>query len=159
MYKRILVVVDDQPNAQTAVIHGVEMARTQGVDVLFLYLLPSYTFPMVDVPAVAALSALSVDEFNLQAKETASEVLSAATAHADAMQVQSKQTMGSDKNASAYVVEVAKKADCGLIVVASEGENAVMRLLTGSIVPGLITKSCVPVMVCPHEDSAKAGAD
>lgn len=159
MYKRILVVVDDQPNTQTAVRHGVEMARTHGIDVLFLYVLPNYTFPMVDVPAVAALSALSVDQFNLQAKETASEVLTAATAHADAMQVQSKQIMGSDKDAAAYVVEVAKKTECGLVVVASEGENAVMRLLSGSIVPGLITKSSVPVMVCPHEDSAKAGAD
>ena len=37
---------------------------------------------------------------------------------------------------------------CDLIVVASTGSNAVMRLLTGSVIPGLITHSRVPVLVC-----------
>lgn len=162
MYKRFLIVVDDQPNTQTAIRHGVEMARIHCIEVLFLYVLPNYTFSMVDVPAMAAMSALSampVDQFNLQAKEAAAQVLLAATTHAETMHVPSKQIMGSDKDAAEYVVEVAKKSECDLIVVASEGENAVMRLLTGSIVPGLITKSPVPVMVCPHEDTTGAGVD
>jgi len=162
MFKKILVVVDDQPTTQTAVQQGVGLARNHAIEVVFLYILPNYTFPMVDVPvmpALAAMSELSADQFIEQAKEKASAVLQAAATHAESVGVQSKRLMGSCTDAAEYVVQTANQSECGLIVVASEGRNAVMRLLTGSIVPALITKSCVPVMVCPHEDTGTSGVD
>lgn len=37
---------------------------------------------------------------------------------------------------------------CDLIVLGHRGSNAVMRLLTGSLVPGLITAATIPVLIC-----------
>jgi hypothetical protein len=37
---------------------------------------------------------------------------------------------------------------CDLIVVGHRGRNAVMRLLSGSLVPGLITAAAIPVLIC-----------
>lgn len=158
MYKRILIVVDDQAAAQTAIRQGVEMARVHHASVIFLYVLPTdphYAFPMVGgMPVVPMLSA---DEFKEQAHKTASRVLMAASAHAESWGVLSTRSMGSGADDAEYVALVAINRRCGLIVVASERKNAVVRLLNGSIVPGLITKSSVPVMVCPQDDPASTG--
>ncbi|MDD2882593.1 MAG: universal stress protein [Rhodoferax sp.] len=159
MYKRILIVLDDQAAAQTALRQGVEVARAHHASVIFLYVLPAdphYAFPMVSgMPVVPMLSA---EEFKAQAHNMASRVLMAASAHAESWGVLSTRSMGSGADAAEYVALAAVNRRCGLIVVASERKNAVMRLLNGSIVPGLITKSSVPVMVCPHDDPAPAGA-
>ena len=50
------------------------------------------------------------------------------------------------------VVALAGQRGCDLILVGTEGGNAVTRLLTGSSVPGLITRAGVPVMVCHAHD-------
>jgi nucleotide-binding universal stress UspA family protein len=55
------------------------------------------------------------------------------------------------------VVALAGQRSCDLIVVGTEGGNAVTRLLTGSTVPGLITRAEVPVMICHATDSRPAG--
>lgn len=158
VFKRLLVVVDDQAAAQTAIRQGVELARVHRASVIFLYLLPAdpyHAFPMVGgMPVVPMLSS---DEFMAQAHNTASRVLMAATAHAESWGVISTRSMVSAADDAECVARVAVNRRCGLIVVASERKNAVVRLLTGSIVPGLITKSAVPVMVCPQDDPAITG--
>ena len=44
---------------------------------------------------------------------------------------------------------------CDLIVVATEGRNAVMRILLGSVLPGLITAATVPVLVGRPQGAAR----
>ena len=151
MYRRILIVLDDQPACQTAIRHGVEMARVHGAEVVFLYVLPHYSFPLVDVPPLAEFSA---EHFNREARETASRVLKAATDRAEASEVHSQRAMGSGTDPAVYVAEAASKRQCEMIVVATEGRNAVMRIISGSIVPGLITNASVPVMVCRQDEGA-----
>ena len=46
------------------------------------------------------------------------------------------------------IVGAARKRRCDLIVVAADGHNAFVRLVTGSLVSGLITRSSLPVLVC-----------
>jgi len=43
-------------------------------------------------------------------------------------------------------------------VAASDGRNALLRLLTGNIIPGLITASPVPVLVVKEARRKKASA-
>lgn len=87
--------------------------------------------------------------FYREARENAERTLSAAIALAEASDVFSIKVIGTAEHAAAYVAEEASRRRCDLIVVATEGRNALMRLLTGSIVPGLITNATMPVMVCP----------
>lgn len=159
MYQRILILLDDQVASQSAVKQGVEIARTHQAAVLFLYILPPPTVPMVDMPAgaMSAFSAQSIEKFEQQASDEASDALKAAEVVANEAGVASEKRMASGGVTAADVVDVAVSSRCELIVVASVGSNAVVRLLTGSLIPGLITKSSVPVMVCPQHDSAHAG--
>ncbi len=145
MYKRILIVLDDHPSSESAIRHGVELARTHRADVVFLYVLPNYAFMLAEVPTLAALSTA---QFNREAHDTAERVLKEAMKRAEAIEVASYSTMGSGIDAAIYVTDVASRRHCDLIVVATHGQNSVMRLLTGSVVPGLITKAAVPVLVC-----------
>lgn len=146
MYKRILIVVNDQPATQAAIGQGIEVARVHHAEVLFMYVLPTFNYPIVDVPSVGMLSA---EQFYREAREGAASALRAATARAEASDVFSINVIGTAEHADVYVAEEASRRRCDLIVVGTEGSNALMRVLTGSIVPGLITNATVPVMVCP----------
>lgn len=56
---------------------------------------------------------------------------------------------------SAYSVSVAaENKHCDLIVVGTEGKNAMLRILNGSIVPKLISVASVPVLVCRDTGSS-----
>ena len=45
------------------------------------------------------------------------------------------------------MLELAQRLGCGLIVVASSGHKAIVRLLSGSVIPGLITQSTIPLLI------------
>lgn len=145
MYQRIMVIVDDTPNADIAIRQGLEMAKAHKSEVLFFYVLPRYVLPMVDALPVTVQSP---EEFQHEANENASRVLHAASASAEAAGVSSHRAMGSGVDDAHCAADAARIRHCDLIVVASERRNAVMRLITGNIIPGLITHAGVPVLVC-----------
>ena len=145
MYKRIMVTVDDTPNTDVAVKQGVDMARAHQAEVLFFYVLPRYVLPMVDALPVTVQSP---EEFQREANDSAGKVLHAASAVAEAAGIVSHRAMGSGVDDAHCVADAARIRHCDLIVVASERRNAVMRLITGNIIPGLITHAGVPVLVC-----------
>jgi fructose/tagatose bisphosphate aldolase len=64
-------------------------------------------------------------------------------------------TGGAEDDAKA-IVTAAQKRRCDLIVVGSEGRNAVLRLMMGSVIPGLITAAPVPVLICKGTDRVAA---
>lgn len=150
MFRRIMVVLDDHVAAQSALRQGVELARVHRAELLFLYLLPKY------LPSTAEASRMdaSLDhEVRQEIRKAAALVLADAAAFAERSEVFSQGTMGGELDAVRDIVDQARKRRCDLIVVASEGRNAVMRLISGSVIPGLITASRVPVMVCHFEAS------
>jgi len=158
MFNKIMVLVDDQPASRSAIEQGVAMAQAHHASVLFLYLLPAYTFPVMDMPGggMAAIAAQSADEFEKQAQEEASTLLRGAEATAQAANVPSEACTTPGDASAEHIAETAVTQECQLIVVAASGDNAVIRLLTGSLIPGLISKSSVPVMVCPPARSEPA---
>ena len=151
MFKKIMIVVDDHPPSQTAIEQGVEVARVHAAEVVYLYLAPAYAFPMADMTGggVAAFAAHTAEQFEEQTQATALTVLKAAEDAARAAGVPSTCSMTPADASADHVAEAAAALGCDLVVVASSGSNAVVRLLTGDLIPGLISRSPVPVMVCP----------
>ncbi len=146
MYKRILILVNDTAAPQPAVKEGVALAQVDGAAVVFFYLLARYVAPVADVPEMMVLSPA---QFRREVSAKGERLLAAATVIADKAGVASSQAMAqADDDASQCIADAARTRRCGLIVAASERRNAVMRLLTGSVIPGLITRSTVPVLVC-----------
>lgn len=155
MYKRILIVVDPRPVARSAVAEGVAMARAHGAEALFFSVLPRYSVPVTDAPPFVMESP---QEFQQAAKANGERMLAAATVVADRAGVKSRTALGSGTDDAECIVEAARKRRCDMIVVASEGRNALLRLLMGSVIPGLITASPVPVLICKQRPRAKVGA-
>lgn len=151
MFRKIMIVLDDHPPSQAAVQQGLEVARVHAAQVIYLYLAPAYVFPMVDMQGggMAAFAAHTAEQFEQQAQATASSVLKAAQEVADAAGVASSCSTVPGEVSVDHVTEAVAAHGCDLVVVASSGSNAVVRLLTGNIIPGLISRCPVPVLVCP----------
>lgn len=145
MYKRILIVVDPRQVSRAATQEGLRLAKIHSSEVTFVTVLPRYPLPIAEAPF---LEAGSQREFEQAAKANADKLLSAARDAADKADVMSHGVVGRGEDAAASIVEAARKRRCEMIVVASEGRNALLRLLTGSVIPGLITASPVPVLIC-----------
>ncbi|MDH4288540.1 MAG: universal stress protein [Aquincola sp.] len=145
MFKRILIVVDPRPVARIAVKDGTALAKVHGAEVIFFYTLPHYPVPTVDAPLWISLSE---DDFESAARSEAGRMLAAAAVVADKNGVKHRSAMGRAHDDAKEIIDVARARRCDLIVVGSEGRNAVLRLVLGSVIPGLITAAPMPVMVC-----------
>lgn len=145
MYKRILIVIDGHARAHTALLEGLRLARTHEAEVTLLALQARLPIATTDsIPPIPVAG----DEFERAAKADADRALAAAHRAADRAGVMSRGLVGRGEDDAAQVVEVARRRRAELIVVPCEDLNALMRLLTGSLVPALITASPVPLLVC-----------
>jgi len=156
MYKRILIVVDHRTVSSAAVREGTALAKAHKSEILFFSVLPRYAVPVADTPPFPMVAP---HEFQRAAKASAQKWLAAAKAIADKAGLMSRTATGSGEDDSHCIVDAARRRRCDVIVVATEGRNALLRLLTGSVIPGLITASPVPVLVCkdrPREVRARA---
>jgi nucleotide-binding universal stress UspA family protein len=156
MFKRILIVVDPRAVSRAAVGVGAALAHTHGAEVVLFYVLPRFSVPVADMPPFLPTSP---QEFQQAAQAAADKALKAACALCDRAGVVSKSVTGSGEDDARVIVEAARKRRCDFIVVASEGRIALLRLLTGSVIPGVITASPVPVLVCKAPARAKVGAE
>lgn len=145
MVRKILVVVDDRPVTQSAIEQAIEMAQAHRADIFFFGVLPHFDYPAVDMLPVA-----DVRFDTLQARSAAetSRLMAEASALAEQCGVHSHRATSVAGDLAHAVAEAADKRHCDLIVVGNEDNNAILRLLNGSIVPRLISKSTVPVLVC-----------
>jgi nucleotide-binding universal stress UspA family protein len=124
-------------------------------EVIFLSLLPHYVIPVAEV----AMSAVpGPAEFQRAATATANRLLAAATVVADKAGVRSRTVVGTGVDDADCIFDEARQRRCGLIVVGSMGRNAVLRLLTGSVIPGLITVSTIPVLIVRERGAASKAA-
>ena len=151
MFKKIMVLLDEHPPAQLAIQTGVEIASVHRAEVAYLYVPPAYTFPVVDMPGggMAAFASHTAEQFEQQVQTTASKLLKAAQDVAHAAGIGSKCSMAPSDATVDDVVQATATLGCDLVVIAAPGSNAVVRLLTGNLIPGLISRSTIPVLVCP----------
>lgn len=147
MYKRILIVVGDDPASAQATETGIEIAKAVDADILFFYVLPPYEIVLGGEERMA-LANISDEDFLRQAASFAKQKLASASELAEREGVHSLRATGLDTDAAQCVAHAAESRHCQMIVVATERRNAVMRMITGSIVPRLLTVATVPVLVC-----------
>jgi len=145
MYKHILIVVDQRPESQAAILEGTALAASQGSEVHFFCVLPRYSVPAAEV---AVFDTVSIEEFQRTARGDADKALTQACKVAGAAGLTAHRAAGSGDDDARSIISHALERGCELIVVATEGRNALMRMLTGSAVPGLITASPIPVLIC-----------
>lgn len=162
MYRRLLVIVADHPGSQKAVAHGLCLARALQAELLFVHLqqAPALALP-ADIPPTVSTAPEALLQ---QSAQRGQELLADARRRAEAAGLACRGVSLHALDGIDAVATMAREQQCDLIVVGSEGGNALVRLLTGSAVPGLITRAAVPVMVChaadpvPADDAAAGAA-
>ena len=164
MYKRIMIVVDDDPITPAALSEGLDVAAKYGAEVLFFHVMPNYVAPVV-AGDVMPLDLVTSREHDRHVKERADKILAAAAAQAAALAVPSQGAVGTGANAAECVANAAEQWCCDLIVVGSHGRTAFQRLIHGSLAAGLLPLTSKPTLICkkrsgepPHAGPAPGGA-
>ena len=123
-----------------------------GAEAVYLGLTAGYSASAADF---ATFGAVAPEDFHQAAVARTEELLDEAMVHAEGAGVLAHR-FSSQPNADARsVVESARRRRCDLIVVGADNHNAVVRLLNGSLLPGLITASTVPLLICKQRIDIK----
>lgn len=145
MYERILIVVDEPATSAHALDEGLALASAHGSEVVLLGVLPAIGPPVGDLPAMGLAGYADLEP---HAQQEARRRLQAAAATARAAGVRVRPLVVDHPDPVHGIAQITADLRCDLVVVGADGHNAVMRLLTGSVIPGLITHAKVPVLVC-----------
>jgi nucleotide-binding universal stress UspA family protein len=122
------------------------LAQARGAELVLFSPLPSYQVPLADVPPA---DSVSPEQFDREAQAAARLLLQGAVRQAEAAGVMSHTVLGPGEDRVRAIIDTAERRRCGLIVAGSDGSNAVLRLITGNVLPGLITASPLPLLVAP----------
>ena len=109
MYKKILILIDDQPSSLSGVRQGVKLAAAMRSNVQFLYILPAYSFPVVSLhaDALGAYDATSSQLFEKQSRETATATLKWAVETATTFGVKGQRSTAMSSVTAADIAETA----------------------------------------------------
>lgn len=151
MYRRLMIVVDEDPASRAAVVEGLDLASALGAEVLFFHVVPNYATP-VTVGDLMPLGAIDPVEHERHVQQRAGRVLAEAAAMAKAKAVLSTALLGHGDETAASIAHAAKEQHCDLIVVGSHGRNALQRLIFGSVPASLLPLAPVPMVVCKVRD-------
>lgn len=142
---RILVILEDSDTTGAARTQGLDLARELGADLLFAHVMPPGMGPVIDV---AGLVSNTDDRLAAEIQIQSQRLLASACRLAARAGLTARgKTLPAGMTAK-DIASMAVDEGCDLIVLGHRGSNAVMRLLTGSLVPGLITAATIPVLIC-----------
>lgn len=155
MYRRLMIVVDEDPVSRSAVVEGLGLARALGAEVLFFHVLAAYAVPAT-VGDVMPLGVMGAQEHDRLVQQRASRVLAEAASLAKAEGVTSHGATSHGAEAAESIAQAAREHNCDLIAVGSHGRTALQRLIHGSLAASLLPLAPVPLLVCKarsHPDS------
>lgn len=142
---QILIVLDDSGPMGAAFDHGLVLARDRSADLLFVHVAAAGPGPVVDV---AGMVMDLDDRLTAEAQRQSQDLVSAACRLAAQAGLRSRGMSLQTGTTANDITQLALEQGCSLVVVGHSGQNALVRLLSGSVIPGLITSATVPVLIC-----------
>lgn len=142
MFKKILVPTDGSELATSAVHTAAQMAKSQGGQVVGVYVIDP--FPYI---GIGDASAIALQSYLTESKRVAGEALDALAKVCAAEGVPFAGDTIERNVVFEGVIATAKAEGCDLIVMASHGRKGIARLLLGSETQHVLTHSHIPVLV------------
>lgn len=146
MYRQILVATDGSELANSAVEHGIKLAKAVGAPVVFVTVTEMWS-----ALGIAAESAQGVqhpmETYEAMARNAAHRILAGCEKSAEAEHVKFETVHVPDKTPAEGIVETATVKNCDLIVMASHGRRGLSRMMLGSQTAEVLVRSKVPVLV------------
>ena len=143
MYKRILIPTDGSKLADSAVHHGVALAKALGADVTAL----TVTAPFQVLSVMPHMVEATREEYKIQMQQYAAATLAAVAGEAKTSGVAYETLHVEDEHPYQAIIETARLKGCDLIVMASHGRRGVSAILLGSETVKVLTHSKIPVLV------------
>ena len=144
MYKHLLIAIDGSDLAQTALHHGIALAKALDAKVTIVTVSePWHAY----APGETAMP-FPVKEYQESVAKWATDILAKAKSVAGIAGVNSAVVHIKDDYPADGILSVADKQDCDLIVMASHGRRGLSRLVLGSQANHVVTHSKRPVLIC-----------
>jgi nucleotide-binding universal stress UspA family protein len=161
MYKHILIPTDGVRTCESAISHGVELAKAIGAKVTALHITPKLspheileiyhpTFLVGEHEAERAKAAM--DHVEQLHKDVADKSLAAIEKMAKKMGVVCDTVYVKGKSPADGIMETAKKKKCDLIFLSTHGMLGLTGAIFGTVTTKVLSHSKVPVLVqrCEH---------
>lgn len=143
MFSRILVAVDDSPQAASALDLAIDLAKALKASITLVHAIdPGAIAAAASDAAAASVMEIEMDELQAAAKE----LLEATAAQVRAAGIEVESTLR-DGIPAATILDTAKRADADLIVIGTHGRHGVARLFLGSCAETVLRESPIPVLV------------
>lgn len=142
MFKKLLVPTDGSEIAQKAASTAVQLAKSQGADVVGVYVIDP--FPYI---GIGDASAAGLQAYLSEAKRVAGQALDALGNACAAAGVPFVGDTIERNVVYEGVLETAQAEGCDLIVMASHGRQGVKALILGSVAQKVLTHASIPVLI------------
>jgi nucleotide-binding universal stress UspA family protein len=143
MFEKVLISTDGSEHSERAARAGVELAKLAGGSVTALYIVD--TSKMGHLPDDMLLFSIR-DILNREGKEAVSYVEKLAKEAGVAFEKTVK-----EGNPGEEIIDFAKGAGMGVIVMGSVGRTGLDKFLLGSVAEKVVRNSRVPVLTVPKE--------
>jgi nucleotide-binding universal stress UspA family protein len=147
MYRHILIPTDGSELAQSAVAHGLSLAKAVGAKVTALIV--EHSFNVYDVPESKIYSMpKEFATYTAHIKEHATKVLDGVAKSAKAAGVPCDTMQLVHDHPYEAIIKTAVDKGCDLIVMASHGRSGISGMVLGSVTTKVLTHTRIPVLVC-----------
>lgn len=142
MFKKILVPTDGSALAQSAATTAAQLAKSQGAEVIGVYVIDP--FPYI---GMGEASAAGLQAYLAESRSVAGQALEALGKVCAAEGVPFAGDTIERNVVYEGVIETAQAEGCDLIVMASHGRQGVKALILGSVAQKVLTHAKVPVLI------------
>lgn len=142
MFKKILVPTDGSALAQSAAVAAAQLAKSQGAEVVGLYVIDP--FPYI---GIGDASAIGLQAYMAETRSLAGQALDALSQVCANEGVPFAGDTIERNVVYEGVIETAEAEGCDLIVMASHGRQGMKALILGSVAQKVLTHAKVPVLI------------
>lgn len=142
MFKKILVPTDGSALAQSAAATAAQLAKSQGAEVIGVYVIDPFPYIGMGEASVAGLQSYLTESRNLagQALDALGKVCAAEGVPFAGDTIERNVVYEG-------VIETAKAEGCDLIVMASHGRQGMKAMILGSVAQKVLTHASMPVLI------------
>jgi nucleotide-binding universal stress UspA family protein len=146
MYRQILVATDGSALADSAVRHGIDLAKAVGASIIFVTVTEMWSAFEIATEAEQGVRN-PMETYEAMARNAAHKILADCKKNAEAGRVECETVHVPDKTPADGILATAIEKECDLIVMASHGRRGLKRMMLGSQTAEVLAYSKVPVLV------------
>ncbi len=147
MFKHILLPTDGTALSGKAVAAAIGLAKMAGARITAFHALEPYPLQGAYAGEASGIAEFQPERFAERGREYARQVLDAVAAEAAAANVPCRTEFAVSHAAFQAIIDIARRENCDLIVMASHGRRGLQGLVLGSETQKVLTHSTIPVLV------------